>query len=73
MSAVILIISYPAYFLRSHIIQLNIECFINSEFFIHSSLIIFVPYIASDFLRYIANDFLRQCIGLFHFTARPAI
>ena len=45
MSAVILIISYPAYFLRSLIIQLNIECFINSEFFINSSLIF--PYFIS--------------------------
>ena len=39
MSAVILIISYRAYFLKSLIIQLHIECFINSEFFINSSLI----------------------------------
>ena len=34
-----IIISYPAYFLRSLIIQLHIEFFINSEFFNNSSLI----------------------------------
>ena len=44
-----IIISYPAYFLRSLIIQLHIECFINSEFFINSRLNISLLYIASDF------------------------
>ena len=34
-----IIISYPAYFLRSLIIQLHYEFFINSEFFNNSSLI----------------------------------
>ena len=52
-----LIISYPAYFLRSLIIQLHIEFFINSDFFINSRLYIFVPYIASDFYNTLLPTF----------------
>ena len=52
-----IMISYPAYFLRSLIIQLHIEFFIISEFFINSRLYIFVPYIASDFYNTLLPTF----------------